>query len=199
MCGIAGVILQKESKHQIISSLNKMINSLEHRGPDSNSFLYHENTMLAFGHTRLSIIDLNSSGAQPMVSACKNFTIVFNGEIYNFKEIKNLIENKFGFNAWIGTSDTEILVESISHFGFKKTLELVRGMFAFGVYDKKNNKLFLARDRFGEKPIYYNLSQDQKKIVFASELKALVDSELIEKKICSHSINHYFSFGYTLK
>ena len=197
MCGIAGVLRQKESKHQTLSSLNKMINCLEHRGPDSNGSLYDENSKIALGHTRLSIIDLNESGAQPMVSECKNYTIVFNGEIYNFKEIKELIEKTYGFNSWKGTSDTEILVECISHFGFKKTLELARGMFAFGVHDKKNNKLFLARDRFGEKPIYFHLSKDHKKLVFASELKAIINSQLIKKNLCNYSVNHYFSYGYT--
>lgn len=166
MCGILGVKNLSPLKRSDV--ISRMLEKIRHRGPDANGFFSHEN--IYFGHTRLAIHDLTQTGSQPMTSYDGEWVIVFNGEIYNHQEIKNVLlkENPISFK---GNSDTEILINAIATFGIKKTLELSVGMFAFAAYKVSERKLYLVRDRFGEKPLYYG--QQNGIFAFSSELKAL--------------------------
>ena len=172
MCGIAGIV-NFDSKKLNPDILISIKNSLEHRGPDTSSIL-NINDSTSFIHTRLAIIDLDSRSDQPMTSHNGRYTIVFNGEIYNFKELRSDLENKgVSFRT---NGDTEVLLELFAHYGHK-SVHLLRGQFAFAIYDNTENSLFLCRDRVGIKPIYYSIYN--KKFIFGSELKALEGSSLI--------------------
>ncbi|NDB30101.1 asparagine synthase (glutamine-hydrolyzing), partial [archaeon] len=172
MCGIAGIV-NFDSKKLNPDILIAIKNSLEHRGPDTSSIL-NINESTSFIHTRLAIIDLDSRSDQPMTSHNGRYNIVFNGEIYNFKELRSDLENKgVSFRT---NGDTEVLLELFAHYGHK-SVHLLRGQFAFAIYDNTENSLFLCRDRVGIKPIYYSIYN--KKFIFGSELKALEGSSLI--------------------
>ena len=172
MCGIAGIV-NFDSKKLNPDILISIKNSLEHRGPDTSSIL-NINDSTSFIHTRLAIIDLDSRSDQPMTSHNGRYNIVFNGEIYNFKELRSDLENKgVSFRT---NGDTEVLLELFAHYGHK-SVHLLRGQFAFAIYDNTENSLFLCRDRVGIKPIYYSIYN--KKFIFGSELKALEGSSLI--------------------
>lgn len=172
MCGIAGIV-NFDSKKLNPDILISIKNSLEHRGPDTSSIL-NINDSTSFIHTRLAIIDLDSRSDQPMTSHNGRYNIVFNGEIYNFKELRSDLENKgVSFRT---NGDTEVLLELFAHYGHT-SVHLLRGQFAFAIYDNTENSLFLCRDRVGIKPIYYSIYN--KKFIFGSELKALEGSSLI--------------------
>ena len=159
MCGIAGYYDQKGVDQDTLIKMNKI---LSHRGPDDEGIW--KSNYIGFSHTRLSIIDLSQNGRQPMQSQSGRYTITFNGEIYNHQEIRKKIPIK-----WRSYSDTETLIESIQYFGLEQTLKKIEGMFAFALYDKKKDQLFLVRDPIGQKPLYYgNLNN---KFFFSSELK----------------------------
>tara|TARA_Y100001960_G_scaffold137487_1_gene145836 strand:- start:484 stop:2373 length:1890 start_codon:yes stop_codon:yes gene_type:complete len=150
-----------------------MADAVTSRGPDSHGTFYSNKGQVAIGmaHRRLAIIDTSSNGYQPMNSYCGNYTIVFNGEIYNHQEIKARLESQHGITNWFGSSDTEVLLNAISIWGLKKTLDSIRGMFAFALWSHKTSELFLARDRLGEKPLYYGWQESS--FIFASELSAI--------------------------
>ena len=172
MCGIAGIINFDQSKinPELANGIKK---SLEHRGPDFSKVDYiNENVALI--HTRLSIIDLDQRSNQPMYSKDKRYTIVFNGEIYNFREIRKTLEEK-GVRFFTD-GDTEVLLEGFVHYG-SKILDLLRGQFAFAIYDSLKGSFFLARDRVGIKPLYFSLFDEV--FIFSSELKAIEKSGLI--------------------
>jgi len=173
MCGVAGFIPHKAEGHlnchQIIS---EMTNSISHRGPDSSGIWIDDKSKISIGHRRLAIIDLTDSGKQPMSSHDDRYVLAFNGEIYNHLELRSLLEKEVNFTCiWRGTSDTETMLACIMHWGLKKSLSLFVGMFAFCLWDKSTETLYLARDRLGEKPLYYGWVN--KSFVFGSELKAL--------------------------
>ena len=170
MCGIAGIFLF--DNHIAIdagSSVVAMTNVLRHRGPDFQNTWRDEAQNIFLGHSRLSILDLSETGNQPMHSKSNRFHLVFNGEIYNHLELRNRLEIEGSDKLWDGTSDTETLLSGIEFWGIKKTLESAKGMFAFALWDSDYAELTLARDRFGEKPLYYELSE--KFLSFGSELK----------------------------
>ena len=171
MCGIAGIVNFDKSKiNPEIANVVK--NSLEHRGPDFSKVDYiSENVTLI--HTRLSIIDLDQRSNQPMYSKDKRYSIVFNGEIYNFKEIRKRLEDK-GVR-FITDGDTEVLLEGFVEYG-SNILNLLRGQFAFAIYDSLEESFFLARDRVGIKPLYFSLVDDV--FIFSSELKAIENSNI---------------------
>ena len=169
MCGITG--FYSESENSCRSLLFKMSNIIESRGPDHYGEFISDNRRLYLAHQRLSILDLSDAGAQPMVSANKRFIIVFNGEIYNFRELKEDLLNSGIANNFRGNSDTEILLESISFWGIEDTLSKLNGMFAFALYDLDKNKIIFARDRFGEKPLY--IYSDHRSFAFSSQLKPI--------------------------
>lgn len=180
MCGIVGIWNDKKSNDEIYDCLSRMIDVIVHRGPDDGDVWLDENMHLGLGHRRLSIIELSIAGHQPMHSSCKRYTIVFNGEIYNHLEIRSKLLKLDNSINWRGSSDTETLLESVRLVGIEETLKLATGMFAFALFDSKTKSFFLARDRFGEKPLYYGYNNGS--FLFASELKsikAIPDLDLI--------------------
>ncbi|MCB9025392.1 MAG: asparagine synthase (glutamine-hydrolyzing) [Bdellovibrionaceae bacterium] len=190
MCGIAGFV-EKQNKEQALALLKNMGQSLHHRGPDSQGQYYDEHSGLGLAHTRLSILDLSPAGHQPMLSHGGRFVLVFNGEIYNWAHLKSLINKDFSFK---GHSDTEILVNCIEQIGIEKTLKEANGMFAIAVLDKENYQLTLARDRCGEKPLYYSLVNHT--LYFASELKALKANESWHDEIDVESLGLFMRHNY---
>lgn len=189
MCGIIGIVHKKLNvKEQcLIEGRDSMI----HRGPDSSGIWISEDKKIGFGHRRLSIIDLSDSGHQPMVSSNQNLVITFNGEIYNYIQLREQLYS-LG-HKFISDSDTEVLLKSYEEWG-ESCIEKINGMFAFAIYDKKNSKIFLARDRAGEKPLFYSINNDS--FCFSSELKGLIKIDTSIKKIDKDSLNLYLSSGY---
>lgn len=173
MCGINGFY----SKHSFTfdNVISKMNSAIYHRGPDTNGTWLDKNAGIVFGHQRLSIIDLSSSGNQPMQSNSGRYILTYNGEVYNHTRIRKELEKNNNNINWRGKSDTETLLEAIDFWGIENAINKIDGMFAFGLWDKKNRSLTLARDRIGEKPLYYGWQGkgDKKVFLFSSELKAL--------------------------
>ena len=167
MCGICGVLGTRNQPFETVSAVQEMTVTLRHRGPDHSGTWASEHGLVGLGHTRLAIVDLSVAGAQPMTSADGRWTVTYNGELYNTDDLRR----RLGGFRWRGHSDTEVLIEYIARHGVVTALEAVRGMFAFGCWDAENSELWLARDRFGEKPLYYGWHQGP--FLFASELKAL--------------------------
>ncbi len=170
MCGILGFQLFNKGKTSYRKKLDTLIDSLSHRGPDSNGFWIDNDKRIYLGHTRLSIIDLSEKGTQPMQSNNGRYMIVFNGEIYNYQILRQQLIKKFNVK-FKNKTDTAVLLESIAINGLKNTLKKLEGMFAFALWDKKKKSLYFARDRFGEKPLFYYL--DSNFLVFSSELKTI--------------------------
>ena len=169
MCGIAGFLSKSGLSNEPEATIAKMTSVLEKRGPDFQGIKVIPESNAAFGHRRLSIIDLSPTGNQPMTSPCERYTLVFNGEIYNHLEIKEKLLSE-GEN-FKGHSDSEVLLIALSNWGLEPTLEKLNGMFAFAFWDNQEKNLFLGRDRLGIKPLYYGFCG--KNFVFGSELKAL--------------------------
>lgn len=167
MCGIVGSWARKSGCN---CPVREMLSCIGHRGPDAEGVWVDKDLGIALGHARLSILDLSEAGAQPMLSPSGRYVIVFNGEIYNHLEIRKTLDQSVS-TSWRGHSDTETLLTAIEHWGFEKTLERCVGMFAISLWDREQKSLSLARDRFGEKPLYYLLKDAG--FAFASELKAL--------------------------
>lgn len=191
MCGICGII--SHSGQPLKEALSRMTASLHHRGPDDRGAAYLEHERVALGHTRLSIHDLSDQGHQPMHSVSGRYSVVFNGEIYNFKAIKKHLSER-GFNQWRGHSDTEVFLMLVEVFGFYQALQQIEGMFALCVWDSRDKALYLARDRMGEKPLYYGMVGNS--FVFASELKA-IKAFSQESMALSHSaIAQFLQFSY---
>lgn len=190
MCGINGLFQFNPIQNQdsIDQSIRLMNEKIRHRGPDADGFFVNENIGLAM--RRLSIIDL-VSGDQPIFNEDKSLVIVFNGEIYNFKEIqKTLVDKGHVFNTH---SDTEVILHSYEEYGVD-CLNQLEGMFAFAIYDLTKKQLFIARDRIGEKPLYYHLNQDR--ILFGSELKSLMSLNTIPKELSKIALAQYFQLTY---
>ncbi|HCP99126.1 MAG TPA: asparagine synthase (glutamine-hydrolyzing) [Pseudoalteromonas sp.] len=164
MCGFAGVIHSPDFDfHE--KNLTNMLDSIEHRGPDAEGVWSINNVYL--GHRRLSIHDLSSAGHQPMHSQSMRYTIIFNGEIYNFEELRAQLPSR----EWRGTSDTEVMLNAIEVWGIEKALGAFNGMFSFALWDEEDQCLTLARDKFGEKPLYFGLVKGN--LFFASELTCI--------------------------
>ena len=191
MCGIAGIVNYKDNPIENIEAMNRRIHR---RGPDAGGHWLCENDRVVLGHRRLSIVDLSECGAQPMVSASERYVIVYNGEIYNAPAIKRQMEETFGEEVYRGTSDTEILLRAIEHYGLKETLVMSRGMFALAVYDRQEKVLKLARDRMGEKPLYYGRVNGS--FVFASDINAIKAIEGFCNPIEEGALRGYFVNGY---
>lgn len=171
MCGFAGFIGPEMSNISKGSVLHKMCQAIRHRGPDDAGIWIDEYSEIGLAHTRLSIVDLSAAGHQPMSSECGRYVIVFNGEIYNHKELRDLLEGEGIDVNWRGHSDTETLLFCFSLWGVEKTLECTVGMFSLALWDKSKREVTLARDRLGEKPLYWGWSDGT--LLFGSELKAL--------------------------
>jgi asparagine synthase (glutamine-hydrolysing) len=188
MCGIVGLI-SPNSDFQLEKSIKLMLEVLNHRGPDGSGTWIDSNSGVALGHKRLAVIDISVAGHQPMVSRCGRYLIVFNGEIYNHLTLRNKLKE---FD-WRGSSDTETLLECISQWGINKTLKSLSGMFAFALWDIECQSLILARDRLGEKPLYYGWSNNN--FVFGSELKALKKIPKFNNPINRDALALYFQFS----
>ena len=189
MCGICGYI-NFNAKNETLSkeSLLRMTLTLKHRGPDEEG--YYIKGRAALGHRRLSIIDL-ATGQQPMSTEDNIYTIVYNGEVYNFLQLKDELEQKgIRFRT---RSDTEVILKSYKFYG-EECLKSFNGMFSFAIWDNVNEKLFLARDRFGQKPLYYTLKNGI--FIFGSELKAILQHPLIKKEIDPISLSKYLACDY---
>ena len=170
MCGFFGLHSFQFDKNQKIIASKKSIEILNHRGPDSNGIWISENSDIILSHNRLSILDLSDTGSQPMISSSGNLVIIFNGEIYNHLIIRKNLNDEFNFKNWKGTSDTETLLQAVELWGIEKTLNRLDGMFALAIWDKKKKSLYLVRDRFGEKPLYYGWINEINSFVFSSDL-----------------------------
>ena len=189
MCGIAGYINKNHKVNPEIFS--GMLNAIAHRGPEDEGVWFNEEKKVALGHRRLAIIDLTSGGHQPMISNDGRFVITFNGEIYNYLEIKEeLLKIGYVFKT---NSDTEVLLNSYIEWQ-EKCLEKLNGMFAFAVFDNQDKVLFAARDRMGEKPFKYYYDDD--KFVFASEIKAILQDRGIKKEVDWQAIDVALNFRY---
>lgn len=191
MCGIGGFVSQnmrREDREGVSAGMRK---ALRHRGPDADG-TWSDGSMATLVHTRLSILDLSPMGAQPMHSSDDRFVLTFNGEIYNYLEIRAGLEREGA--RFRGSSDTEVLVELISRSGVRRALQQLRGMFAFAVWDKQERRLTLARDRLGEKPLYYGmLGRD---FVFGSELKAIFCHPEFKFEIEPDALSYFFKYNY---
>jgi len=173
MCGLVG-LLEREPKSSAIALRNyatDMAMTLLHRGPDRGDAFCDPSAGVCLAHRRLSVVDLSVAGHQPMVSHDGRLVIAYNGELYNTKDVRHEIERAHGAIAWRGHSDTEVLLEAIALWGVKPALRRVVGMFAFALWDRRERRLTLARDRIGEKPLYYGRFGGT--LLFASEIKAL--------------------------
>lgn len=188
MCGITGKIYFDKDREAGVEELKAMTDVIRHRGPDDDGIYINKNVGLGF--RRLSIIDL-STGHQPLANEDNSIWIVFNGEIYNYKELQEeLVRQGHVFRT---KSDTETIVHLYEQYG-TDCLRFLRGMFGFAIWDNNKKQLFCARDRFGIKPFYYY--SDKEKFVFGSEIKTILKAGNIERAISNEAINSYFAFGY---
>lgn len=192
MCGITGY--WRAGAGGDVDTALRMTRAILHRGPDDGDVWLDTDAGLAFGHRRLSILDLSAAGRQPMQSACGRYIIVFNGEIYNHVILRAELEEVHAAPVWRGQSDTETLLAILAHWGIEAGLQRLVGMFAFALWDKKTRKLTLARDRLGEKPLYYGWQKNT--FLFGSELKALAAHPDFEGSIDRRVLPVYFRHGY---
>ena len=189
MCGIIGQISSEVNVNQ--NWISDGLKLLAHRGPDGSGIYESPNKKVTFGHRRLSIIDLTSNASQPMTDESTGVTITFNGEIYNFIELrKRLISDGYMFKS---KSDTEVLLKAYNKWGLELT-NVLNGMYSFAVYDPNKNRVFFSRDRVGEKPLYYSLVN--KTLKFSSELSPLINDKSFDVKIDRSSLDNYLSWGY---
>lgn len=191
MCGLAGYFRWsgESSVDHDQSILAKVGSSILHRGPDQGGTYVDQR--IALVHRRLSILDLSESGKQPMTSESGRYVIVFNGEIYNFKELRRELE-KIGY-TFVSQSDTEVLVALYEQYG-ADCLKKLNGMFAFAIWDKRSEELFIARDRLGKKPLYFYQAEGE--FAFGSEIKALLNMPFVKKKLRADAVRDFFSYQY---
>jgi len=195
MCGITGFVSPNSDKNNTVlkAQLQKMTDDLKHRGPDDEGHYVACELGLALGFRRLAIQDLSPDGHQPMQSHDGRYEIVFNGEIYNFLELRKNLEAA-GVTNWKGHSDTEVMLTAISYYGLDRALNLFDGMFAIALYDRKDSTLTLIRDRMGEKPLYYGWSGGS--FLFSSELKAMTVYQGWQPKLCKRAANAFLQYSY---
>lgn len=190
MCGIAGILDRRGEDLRPV--INRMVKALHHRGPDASGIWVDERNGLTLGHARLSTIDLSSEGSQPMVSTSGRYVMTYNGEVYNFPELRRDLERRgHGFR---GHSDTEVMLAAFDEWGVEKSLERFIGMFAFGVWDRAEYRLTLARDRLGKKPLYFGWMEGT--FLFGSELKALQAHPDFHGEINRDVLALYLRYGY---
>ncbi len=189
MCGILGIIDRRGVDEGL---LKEMRDAIAHRGPDASGIWLSPDRTVGLAHRRLSIIDLSDAGKQPMSDREGTIRITFNGEIYNFQEIRDRLESK-GY-LFKNQTDTEVIINAYKEWGFE-CLTAFNGMFAFAIYDEKKKIIFLARDRAGKKPLYYTVGVG--KFAFASEIKSLLKDKSLSREIDLQALNYYLTFGYT--
>lgn len=189
MCGITGIINLNKQQDVHESLLKSMTDTLTHRGPDSSGIFVHENKQVGLGFRRLAIIDLSDAGNQPMKSRCSQNWIVFNGEIYNFKQLRTELKEKHDF---FSQTDTEVLLHLYEEKG-EKMVEDLNGMFAFCLWDEQKKIFFCARDQSGIKPFYYYF--DGSRFIFGSEIKALLQHPGVKREIYFPAVSYYVTFA----
>lgn len=191
MCGIAGIIdFKREHNEESLTALvEQMADALTHRGPDDGGTWCDMPHGIALAHRRLSIIDLSEHGHQPMESACGRYRLTYNGEIYNFRELRAQLAY-----PWQGESDTEVLLAALVSWGVESTVKALNGMFAFALWDREAGRLWLARDRVGEKPLYYGHHHGA--FVFASEMAAFFTLPDFSPSIRRDALSQYMRYGY---
>lgn len=195
MCGIVGFVdaPPRRTPEELAAVVQRMARRLAHRGPDDEGALVDAPVGLALGFRRLAIQDLSANGNQPMTSANGRYVIVYNGETYNFRELKEDLQ-RAGYRSWRGSSDTEVLLAAISRIGVAGLLDRCDGMFAFVLWDRQARRLHLARDRMGEKPLYYGWAGST--LVFGSELKALVEHPSWVGEIDRTAVSAFMRYSY---
>lgn len=186
MCGITGIV-NLNKKRVSPDVIKDMTQAISHRGPDDEGIYIDGN--IALGQRRLAIIDLSSAGHQPMFNEDKSIALVFNGEIYNFESIKQMLEKRG--HKFFSHSDTEVIIHAYEEYG-EACVEKFNGMWAFAIYDQRKKKIFISRDRYGIKPLYYLF--DHEKFIFASEIKALLRYPGVKTKLDFEALNEYFTF-----
>jgi asparagine synthase (glutamine-hydrolysing) len=194
MCGILGILSQSPVE-DMVGIVGRMTDALTHRGPDDQGVWCDQEYGIALGHRRLAVIDLSPAGHQPMESFTGRYVIVFNGEVYNHEALRaELVEDSKNYIDWNGHSDTETLLAYLECWGLEQTLHKIVGMFALGVWDRQERVLYLARDRMGEKPLYYGWCDND--FIFTSELKTLGHYQRFAGKISRKSLNLFFRYSY---
>jgi asparagine synthase (glutamine-hydrolysing) len=199
MCGVTGVWRLDRSGTVPVQGLAARMNeALEHRGPDAGGVWSETALPLALGHRRLAIVDLSDAGRQPMVCAQGRRVLVLNGEIYNHRALREELDRTLGHLPWRGHSDTETFLAAISAWGLEGALSRSVGMFAFGLWDRAEQALYLGRDRFGEKPLYYGWAGrgGERVFAFASELKALACLPGFDNPVNEEAVSRYFQLRY---
>lgn len=194
MCGIAGFINTSIASQELDTIAGRMVGALRHRGPDDQGVWHDSIAGLALAHRRLTILDLSTAGHQPMVSKSGRFVIVFNGEIYNHLELRAKLAEAQGGMTWQGHSDTETILACCEAWGFEKTILQLVGMFALALWDKQLRTLTLARDRLGEKPLYYGWHRNN--FMFGSELKALASHPDWRGEVDRDALSLFIQRGY---
>jgi len=193
MCGIAGLLVSKEEPRdqQISAAILRMLATLSSRGPDGSGVFVEEN--VALGHNRLSILDLSQAGAQPMRLGTDGPVITFNGEVYNFNDLRQKLLH-LGHKDWRGHSDTEVILRVYAEWGLEG-LKLLEGMFALALWDPVNRRLVLMRDRFGGKPLFYG--ECRYGFAFGSEIKALLAAGGVDTDLHDQAFSEYLWYGNT--
>jgi len=192
MCGIAGLVSmgREQPEHVVV----QMLDAIRHRGPDDSGFWTDAQCGVFLGHRRLSVIDVSSAGHQPMESGSGRYVIVLNGEIYNFEALRSSLAGCGGAPTWRGHSDTEVLLACIDAWGLEAAVSRAQGMFAFAAWDQRDQTLTLARDRMGEKPLYFGwIGRD---FVFASEMKALATHPAWAPQVELDCLSQFLRLGY---
>lgn len=194
MCGIAGFCNFHGSVKMQEENLEKMKQRMLHRGPDAGGSYISEDGKVALGHRRLSIVDLSEAGLQPMKSHSGRYVMVYNGEIYNYKKLSQKLLKEKKVDRFRGTSDSEVILEAFEAYGVEETIAQCKGMFAIALYDTKEQKLYLLRDRIGEKPLYYGFMGDT--FVFASDVACIAALDGFQNPIHKDVLGIYFIHGY---
>ncbi len=192
MCGLTGLFSRKQHVDKVI--LERMAGSIKHRGPDDHGSWLDTTAGIGLAHRRLSILDLSPAGHQPMISPAGRFVIVFNGEIYNHLDLRKELKEANSAPAWRGHSDTETLLAGFDAWGIEATLKRAAGMFALAVWDRHDRSLSLARDRMGEKPLYYGWSGGL--FLFCSELKSLLSCPFFKVEVDRNVIALFLRYAY---
>lgn len=192
MCGIAGIWTKNPSLLDQDQRL-QMLNQLRHRGPDAQRLDVLQDGGLVLLHTRLSVIDLSSAGHQPMWNEDHSISLVYNGEIYNFKELRRELDN--AGHHFRSNTDSEVILHGYEEWG-TKVVHRLNGMFAFAIWDGKKRRLWMARDRLGKKPLYYHFDPETGTLVFASEIKSILVCPWLERRVSPHALHCYLSLGY---
>ncbi|MFQ5453713.1 MAG: asparagine synthase (glutamine-hydrolyzing), partial [Candidatus Zixiibacteriota bacterium] len=192
MCGIVGAVNLSNKRRMREEDITRMAETMVHRGPDDSGIFVDDR--IALGHRRLTIIDLSSLGRQPMIDSTGKVTIVYNGEIYNYIEIKEILLKKgYVFNS---NTDTEVILNAYLEYGIECLVQF-NGMFAFALYDKRNDKVFVVRDRIGIKPLYY--TQRDGRLIFSSEIKGILKYPDFKTSVNLNGVSSYLSCRYPIR